>query len=104
LSGTCVAIAFFGDAVASLDCNGLRRDDRFEQVMRIDGAIVVPYFVGADTAERALTFDVSGSITFPVDCGGDASPVNREGGEQQGCRRRPDGYAGCNRLTGWQGP
>ena len=45
--------------------------------MLVAGDIVVPYFVGSDSAERTVTFDGNGSITFPVDFGGDASPVYR---------------------------
>jgi hypothetical protein len=82
MRGTWIAIGMFGDARSHgkefilVDCNGITTDGHFAQAMQIAADIVVPYFVGTDTAERTITFG-KGSVTFPIDFGGDASPVYR---------------------------
>ena len=84
MRGTWIAIGMFGDARSHgkefilVDCNGITIEGHFAQAMQIAADIVVPYFVGTtDTAERTMTFDGKRSVTFPIDFGGDASPVYR---------------------------
>ena len=77
LNGTWVAIGFFGDAIADLSCTGLKRGNKFEEVMLASGYAVQMHVIGAHDQSPILKLDRGGSVTFPFDFGGDASPVYR---------------------------
>jgi TonB family protein len=77
-TGSWVAIGIIlGDYDTYLNCAGLKRGNKFEEVMLAKGDSVEMHVVGASDQTRTLAPDHAGSVTFPFDAGGDAGPVYR---------------------------
>jgi hypothetical protein len=76
-TGSWVAIGMFGDYNNDLNCVGLKRDNTFVEVMLARGDSIEMHAIGATDQTRTLEPDQAGSVTFPVDFGGDAGPVYR---------------------------
>jgi len=74
-----VAIGFFGDYNNDVNCTGLKRGNKFEEVMLATGHSVEMHVIGTTNPNQTRTLepDHAGSVTFPVDFGGDAGPVYR---------------------------
>jgi hypothetical protein len=102
LSGSWVAIGLFGAAfnhgreIALIDCEGLKEcGNTLEEVLLADGYTVTPYVFGTpETGRPEEAKPVLGALSFPIDFGGDASPVYR-------CRLTNRGTLIC--LTGVYG-
>ena len=82
-TGTWVAIGFFGDAeshgkdLAHLNCAGLKRGSKYERGMVIVRYSIETHFVGTLDQRPIFESDGAGSVVFPIDFGGDASPEYR---------------------------
>jgi hypothetical protein len=76
-TGSWVAIGFFGDYYHGLNCTGLRRGDKFEQVMLANRYSIEMHVIGTFDQIRTLEPDRGNSLSFPFDFGGDAAPVYR---------------------------
>jgi TonB family protein len=76
-TGSWVSIGFFGQNNNDLNCTGLMRGKKFEEVLLATGYSVEIHAIGATDQTRTLEPDQAGSVTFPVDLGGDAGPVYR---------------------------
>ena len=76
-TGSWVSIGFFGDYNNDLNCVGVKRGNKFVEVMLARGDSVEMHAIGATDQTRTLEPDHAGSVTFPVDFGGDAGPVYR---------------------------
>jgi hypothetical protein len=80
VTGSWVEIGFFGqDArVRSLNCVGITRGRVFEFVIVASQYSLTLHSVGMDVPQKVMMEpDQKGSVRFPVDFGGDASPVYR---------------------------
>ena len=78
VTGSWVEIGFFGqDArVRSLNCVGITRGKVFEFVIVASQYSLTLHSVGMDVPQKVMMEpDQNGSVRFPVDFGGDASPV-----------------------------
>jgi TonB family protein len=76
-TGSWVAIGMFGGYSNDLNCVGVRRGNKFVEVMLVRGDSVEMHAIGATDQTRTLEPDHAGSVAFPVDFGGDAGPVYR---------------------------
>ena len=82
-TGMWVAIGFFGDAeshgkdLAHLNCAGLKRGAKYEPGMVIVGYSIETHFVGTLDQRPIFESDGAGSVVFPIDFRGDASPEYR---------------------------
>jgi TonB family protein len=76
-TGSWVSIGFFGDYNNDLNCTGLRRGNKFAEVILAKEYSVEMHAIGAHDQTRTMEPDHAGSVIFPVDLGGDARPVYR---------------------------
>lgn len=77
-TGSWVAIGIIlGTYDTYLNCAGLKRGNKFEEVMLVTGDSIEMHVVGASDQTRTLAPDHAGSVSFPFDAGGDARPVYR---------------------------
>jgi hypothetical protein len=76
-TGEWVAISFFGDDNADLNCTGLVRGSKFEEVMIAHQYALEMYVIGTTDQRPTFEPDHAGSLTFPFSFGGDASPFYR---------------------------
>jgi hypothetical protein len=76
-TGSWVSIGSFGQNNNDLNYTGLRRGNKFEEVILATGYSVEMHAIGAHDQTRRMEPDHAGSVIFPVDFGGDASPVYR---------------------------
>ena len=80
VTGSWVEIGFFGqdDRVRSMNCTGITRGKVFEFVIVASQYSLTLNAVGMDVPQKVkMQPDNKGSVQFPVDFGGDASPVYR---------------------------
>jgi hypothetical protein len=80
VSGTWVAISQFGDSFATLNCAGVKRNPQlpdFEEVIVPRGYSIELHIKGAIGETVTAKPDGKGSLLFPVDFQGDASPFYR---------------------------
>jgi hypothetical protein len=83
MTGTWVAIGIFGDArshgetIADLNCSGLKRGNKYEEVMMANGYAIAMHVIGVIDQSPTARLDRTRSLSFPFDFGGDASPVYR---------------------------
>jgi TonB family protein len=77
VSGSWVSIGFFGDYNNGFNCAGLRRLNKFEEVLLARGYSLEMHAFGQYDQTRTMEPDHAGSVSFPDDSGGDARPVYR---------------------------
>jgi hypothetical protein len=77
VTGTWVAISLFSDGHSSLNCAGVKRGITFEEVIVAKGYSIELHIIGAVQETVTAKPDRNASLVFPVDEGGDASPVYR---------------------------
>jgi len=75
VTGSWVAIGFFGDIRNDLNCTGLKRGSKFEEVMLAKGYSLEMHVIGTLDQSPTMKRDGNGGVSFPFDFGGDASPV-----------------------------
>lgn len=80
VTGSWVEIGFFGQdgQVRNMNCAGITRGKVFEFVIAANQYSLTLHAVGMGVAQKTkMQPDNKGSVQFPVDFGGDASPVYR---------------------------
>jgi hypothetical protein len=80
VTGSWVEIGFFGqdDRVRNMNCTGITRGKVFEFVIVASQYSLTLHAVGMEVPQKVMMqSDQKGSVQFPVDFGGDASPVYR---------------------------
>jgi hypothetical protein len=77
MTGSWVAISSFDDNGGDLNCTGLKRGPKFEEVMLAKGYSLEMHVIGTLDQSPTMTREANHSVTFRFDFGGDASPVFR---------------------------
>ena len=77
VTGSWVAIGILGGADVMLNCGGLRRGNKLEEVVIADGYSVEMHVIGTAIQTVRMRRDNRRDLSFPFDFGGDADTVYR---------------------------